>query len=170
MFTKTNTYRNGQQATADQKKSADQRRHEREERIRGLLDDEDELLGKAYDSRLVRRLLHSVDPYRRQLITAILLMIVSSLMSVAAPTIIGRAIDDGIRANDFTTLRFWTVLFIITALVEWVTNRQRISIMGYVGTQVVADYRSQLFRHLHSLSLNFHNNYSVGRLSPVSKK
>lgn len=164
MFTKTNTYRNGQQATADQTKSADQRRHEREDRIRGLLDDEDELLGKAYDSRLVRRLLHSVDPYRRQLITAILLMIVSSLMSVAAPTIIGRAIDDGIRANDFTTLRFWTVLFIITALVEWVTNRQRISIMGYVGTQVVADYRSQLFRHLHSLSINFHNNYSVGRL------
>jgi len=164
MFTKKHTYRDGQQATADQTKSADQRRHEREDRIRGLLDDEDELLGKAYDSRLVRRLLHSVDPYRRQLIAAILLMIVSSLMSVAAPTIIGRAIDDGIRANDFTTLRFWTVLFIITALVEWVTNRQRISIMGYVGTQVVANYRSQLFRHLHSLSINFHNNYSVGRL------
>jgi len=151
-------YHNGQE------KSAEQKRQEREARIQDLLDDEDELLGKAYDGRLVRRLLQSIRPYKQQLVTAIILMIISSLMSVAGPTIVGRAIDDGIRANDSTTLRIWTILFIITALVEWVTNRKRISIMAYVGTQVVADYRSQLFRHLHSLSINFHNNYSVGRL------
>jgi ATP-binding cassette, subfamily B, multidrug efflux pump len=36
--------------------------------------------------------------------------------------------------------------------------------MAFVGTRVVADVRSQLFRHLHRLSLNFYNNYSVGRL------
>ena len=36
--------------------------------------------------------------------------------------------------------------------------------MAYVGTKVVADLRSRLFRHLHGLSLNFHNNYSVGRM------
>ena len=36
--------------------------------------------------------------------------------------------------------------------------------MAYVGTKVVADVRSQLFRHLHALTLNFHNNYSVGRM------
>ncbi|MCB0126083.1 MAG: ABC transporter ATP-binding protein, partial [Caldilineaceae bacterium] len=42
--------------------------------------------------------------------------------------------------------------------------RARISLMAYAGTRVVADMRSELFRHLHKLSLNFHNNYSVGRL------
>jgi ATP-binding cassette subfamily B protein/subfamily B ATP-binding cassette protein MsbA len=36
--------------------------------------------------------------------------------------------------------------------------------MAYVGTMIVADTRSDLFRHLHKLTLNFHNNYSVGRL------
>ena len=61
-------------------------------------------------------------------------------------------------------LRVWTVTFIVFAVLEWVTNRARIAIMAYVGTRVVADLRSRLFRHLHTLTLNFHNNYSVGRL------
>lgn len=136
----------------------------REERIQEILKYEDELLGKAYDSRLVRRLLKFITPYKRRLYTAIVFMVISSLLNVVGPTIIGFAIDDGIRAGDFTTLRFWTAVFIFVALGEWITNRVRISIMAYVGTRVVADFRSRLFRHLHTLTLNFFNNYSVGRL------
>ena len=142
----------------------EQERREREERIKDLLHDEDELLGKAYDGRLVRRLLGYLNPYRRMLIAAIILMIINALLSVAGPSIIGRAIDDGIRAGSFSSLRFWTVVFLVAAVGEWITNRSRIAIMAYVGTKVVADLRSHLFRHLHTLSLNFYNNYSVGRL------
>ncbi len=144
----------------------EQERQDREERIRALLkdDDDDDLLGKAYDGRLVRRLLGYMRPYLSKLIVAIVLMVSSSLLAVSQPTIVGRAIDDGIRAGDFGTLRLWTGLFIAAAVGEWITNRFRIAIMAYVGTKVVADYRSDLFRHLHTLSLNFHNNYSVGRL------
>ena len=47
---------------------------------------------------------------------------------------------------------------------EWLTNRSRVHIMAYVGTRIVADIRSDLFRHLHRLTLNFYSNYSVGRL------
>lgn len=142
----------------------EQERHAREERIKDLLPDENESLGKAYDGRLVRRLLTFVAPYKVKLWTAILLMIASSLLSVAGPAIIGQAIDDGIRASNFSTLRFWTVVFIAAATGEWLTNRTRILIMALVGTKVVADVRSHLFRHLHTLSFNFYNNYSVGRL------
>ncbi|MCA9929525.1 MAG: ABC transporter ATP-binding protein [Anaerolineales bacterium] len=143
---------------------AQEERRAREARIQALLNDEDELLGKAYDGRLVRRLLHFINPYKTRLYLAIVLMVVSSLLSVAGPSIIGVAIDNGIRAGSLETLRFWTILFIVAALVEWITNRARIAIMAYVGTRVVADLRSKLFRHLHTLTLNFHNNYSVGRL------
>ena len=142
----------------------EQERREREERIKDLLHDEDELLGKAYDSRLVRRLLWYLNPYRRMLIAAIVLMVINALLSVAGPSIIGRAIDDGIRAGSFSSLRLWTALFALAAVGEWISNRSRIAIMAYVGTKVVADLRSHLFRHLHTLSLNFYNNYSVGRL------
>ncbi len=129
-----------------------------------MLRDDDELLGKAYDGRLVRRLGGYLRPYQPQLISAIVLMVVSSLLSVSGPWIIGKAIDDGIRAGDFSTLRLWTVVFIIAATGEWLTNRTRIRIMAFVGTKVVADLRSRLFRHLHTLTLSFYSNYSVGRL------
>jgi ATP-binding cassette subfamily B protein/subfamily B ATP-binding cassette protein MsbA len=103
-------------------------------------------------------------PYQSQLILAIILMIISSLLSVSGPWIIGKAIDEGIRAGDYSTLRFWTFVFIIAATGEWLTNRTRIRIMAFVGTKVVADLRSRLFRHLHTLTLSFYSTYSVGRL------
>lgn len=140
-------------------------REKREARLKEMLpSNEDDLLGKAYDSRLARRLLQGIGPYQRQLWWAIFLMVVSSLLGVAQPFIVGYAIDNGIRPNAPEVLRLWTMLFAAAAVGEWITNRWRIGIMAYVGTKVVADFRSQLFRHLHSLSLNFHNNYSVGRL------
>lgn len=136
-----------------------------EERFTQLIDEEDDdTLGKAYDSRLVRRLVSETSAYRGQLILAIILMIITSLLGIAGPWIIGRAIDQGVNANDLGQLRRWSIFFLAVALGEWLTNRQRIAIMAYVGTKVVADIRSQLFRHLHTLSLNFYNHYSVGRL------
>lgn len=138
----------------------------REAKIQNLLPDEDEedILGRAYDSRLMRRLLGFTRPYGRQLAAAVLLMIASSLLSVAGPWIIGQAIDQGIRGADLGRLQLWTAGFLAAALGEWLTNRMRISLIALVGTQVVADVRSQLFRHLHRLSLSFHNDTSVGRL------
>ena len=140
-------------------------RRRREAKVETLLrEDEDDILGKAYDAKLVGRLLEFMQPYQAQLIIAVILMVISSIMSVAGPWIVGKAIDNGIRLGDMRTLRMWTLLFLGASLIEWVTNRSRIAIMAFVGTKVVADMRSGLFRHLHKLSLNFHNNYSVGRL------
>jgi ATP-binding cassette, subfamily B, multidrug efflux pump len=137
----------------------------REEKIRQLITEEEEdILGKAYDGRLVSRLFGYTRPYLSQLIAAIGLMIATALLNVSGPWIIGQAIDQGIRSGDMERLRFWALLFLAASLVEWLANRWRISIMAFVGTRAVADIRSQLFHHLHSLSLNFFNNYSVGRL------
>jgi ATP-binding cassette subfamily B protein/subfamily B ATP-binding cassette protein MsbA len=135
-----------------------------EEQIEDLLPDKDDQLGKAYDGRIVSRLSVYLRPYTARLILAIILMIISSLLAVSQPLIIGLAVDQGISSGSLVTLRTWSVVFLLAALGAWITNRWRIAIMAYVGTAVVADYRSHLFRHLHTLSLNFFNNYSVGRL------
>ncbi|OUC05027.1 ABC transporter ATP-binding protein, partial [Litorilinea aerophila] len=127
-------------------------------------EEEEDTIGKAYDSRLLRRLFTYMRPYRARMIAAVILMSISSLLSVAGPWFIGQAIDQGIRAGSLPQLRLWTVIFLLAAVLEWATNRSRIALMAYVGTRIVADLRSELFRHLHRLSLNFHNNYSVGRL------
>ena len=143
---------------------ADAEREAREVRIRQLLHDDDEMLGKAYDGRLVRRLGGYIAPYKPRVIIAIILMTVSTLLGVAGPAIIGYAIDRGIRAGSAEQLRLWTLVFLVTSVGEWLTNRTRVHIMAYVGTRIVADIRSELFRHLHRLTLNFYSNYSVGRL------
>jgi len=143
----------------------EQERELREEKIRQLLSDrEDAQLGKAYDARLVRRLAEYVRPYWQHMAVAVALIAVSSLANVAAPWIIGRAIDDGIRLGNFRALRLWTGVFIAAAVTEWLTNRSRVAILAFVGTRIVADIRSALFRHLLRLSLGFYNRYSVGRL------
>ena len=138
----------------------------REARIQALMPDQqdDEVFGRAYDARLVRRLGAFLAPYKRRTIIAVVFMVISSAMAVAGPWIIGQAIDQGITANDPVALRWWTMVFLVVALIEWLTNRYRISLMAYVGTQGVADVRSALFRHLHQLTLTFHNNFSVGRM------
>jgi ATP-binding cassette subfamily B multidrug efflux pump len=137
---------------------------EREAIIQRLLKDEDDDELGSYDNQLLRRLFSYVRPYRTQLIWAIILMSVSSLLSVAGPWLIGQTLDSGVEQNDLQQVRFWALIFAVSVLVEWGTNKGRIAIMAYVGTGVVADIRSALFRHLHKLSLSFHINYSVGRL------
>jgi ATP-binding cassette, subfamily B, multidrug efflux pump len=144
---------------------AERERMRREAKIVELMpDDEDDQLGKAYDSGLARRLLSFMGPYKQKMIVAVIMMTISALLSVAGPAIIGLAIDAGIRAGDLSQLRFWTFVFFAAMIGEWISNRTRISLMAYVGTRIVADIRSKLFRHLHTLSLNFFNRYSVGRL------
>ena len=101
-------------------------RDEREARIRDLLPQQEEMLGKAYDTRLVRRLAHYAAPHRNRLLLAVILMITRSLLGVASPWIIGQAIDLGIRAGDLPTLRLWTFALIAVAFGEWITNRSRI--------------------------------------------
>ncbi len=143
----------------------DEERRVREEKIRGLLpEEEDDTIGKAYDAGLLRRLMEYMRPYIPQTVLAVVLMAIASILNVAGPWLIGKAIDTGIRLDSMEDLRFWTALFLLTALGEFGGNRWRIAIMAFVGTKIVADLRGDLFRHLHKLSLNFHNNYSVGRL------
>jgi hypothetical protein len=134
---------------------------EREARVRKLLpEDEEETAGSSYDSRLTGRLIRYLKPYRTQTLWAIVLMSISSLLHVAGPWLIGKAIDEAhlveamtnataaSLANALWQLRWWSLAFIITALLEWGTNLGRIQLMAYAGTKVVADMRSELFRHL----------------------
>jgi len=155
----------GARSTLDSSLSAvEQERLRRERKIQDLLPDEEEAQEKTYDSRLVKRLMVYVAVYKREFVISLILIVVTSVMSVGTPWIIQRAIDEGIRAGNVGTLRFWTFLFLAAIVLEWVASRARLTVMAYAGTRIVTDIRSQLFRHLHTLSMGFFNDYSVGRL------
>lgn len=143
-------------------------REEREQRVEALLpkgeDDTENVIGKAYDPRLVRRLMIYFRPYNSQLVWAVVLMIITSLLNAAGPWLVGQAIDEGVRTGSVTVLVLWAAAFIAVSLVEFIANRGRILLMAFVGTKIVADLRSALFDHLHTLSISFYNRFSVGRL------
>ena len=142
----------------------EQERLQRERKIQDLLPDEEEAQEKTYDGRLVKRLMVYVRVYKREFNLSLLLIVVTSLTSVGTPWMIQQAIDNGIRGGNVGTLRFWTFLFLAAIALEWITSRARLRVMAYAGTRIVTDLRSQLFRHLHTLSLGFFNDYSIGRL------
>lgn len=139
-------------------------RKRREQRIQDLLPEEEDELDQV-DPKLLFRLKEFLQPYQGQVTAAVIFMIISSLIGVVAqPWIIGQVFDQGIEASSVSGLRLWIGIFVASAVIELIANRYRISIMGIVGGYVVADVRAKLYNHLHTLSLNFHNNYSVGRM------
>ncbi len=142
----------------------EEERLRRERKIQDLLPDEEEAQEKTYDGRLVKRLMVYVFVYKREFILSLVLIVVTSLTSVGTPWMIQQAIDNGIRTGNVGTLRFWAFLFLAAIALEWITSRARLTVMAYAGTRIVTDLRSQLFRHLHTLSLGFFNDYSIGRL------
>ena len=142
----------------------EEERLRRERKIQDLLPDEEEAQEKTYDGRLVKRLMVYMFVYKREFILSLVLIVVTSLTSVGTPWMIQRAIDDGIRAGNVGTVRFWAFLFLGAIALEWIASRARLTVMAYAGTRIVTDLRSQLFRHLHTLSLSFFNDYSIGRL------
>lgn len=139
-------------------------RARREPLIKDLLPSNLDERGKIYDGRLVARLGDFMSPYKRKLYFSIVLMIISSLASAVQPFLIGRAYDEGVEQASLDALRYWAALFAVAAFVRWITQRGQVLTMADVSARIVADIRSAMFRHLHTLSLTFYNQYSVGRL------
>ncbi len=125
---------------------------------------DDEILGKAYDPHIVRRLLTYLRPYRRNLLAALALMTVATAANVSGPYWIKVALDNGIAAKNYSVLG-QAVLFYLTASgVMWIGTLLRVRVMAVTGQSIIYDLRRQLFGHLQALSLGFFSRYAVGRL------
>ncbi len=124
----------------------------------------EEIILKGYDPNLTRRLLRFVRPYRLSLFLAMLLMLLSSVASVAGPYLLKVALDSGLGAGSLPTLRNVVVLYLFLALVQWGATYGRVNLMVRVGQSIIYDLRARLFEHLQQLSLSFYSRYSVGRV------
>ncbi|MDX1436112.1 MAG: ABC transporter ATP-binding protein [Anaerolineales bacterium] len=126
-------------------------------------EDEDEIRG-GLDRSILRRLAAYVLPNKRSYLISTVLMTVSALMAVAGPFLIGYAVDAGLEAGSVTALRQAVVLFLLSAIVYWVTTYSRVNIMVHTGQTIILEMRKDLFIHLQDLSMNFYNRYGVGRI------
>src|SRR5438045_4847619 len=135
--------------------------------------DEDEILGKAYDARLMRRLLGYLRPYRGLVIVALLIILGISVTEAAPPVLakfivdnaIAPAVNGQIDINEgFARLAPLGIAYIAVLLLGSGLRYAQTMLASYVGHRAMYDLRVQLFAHLQSLSLTFFDHNPVGRL------
>lgn len=125
---------------------------------------DDEVLGRGYDHRLMRRLLGYLRPYRARVVLAGLVVLLDALVQLAGPFLTKEAIDNGIRHRDLGHLDRVAVLYLAVLLAGFGLGYLHNQIMQRVGQHVMMDLRTALFRHLQRLPLAFYDRNPVGRL------
>lgn len=123
-----------------------------------------EVLGKALDKRLLRRLVVYLRPYKWQVIGSFIMAVVAALLGALRPYLTKVAIDDHLVKGDFGGL-LWIVAAIVGALVfQGIIQYALTYLMQFVGQETIHTMRTSLFAHLQRLSLRFYDTTPVGRL------
>jgi len=120
---------------------------------------------KAEDVRsALHRLLAELHPYRWVLGAVLILVTVSTLLDLAAPFLMGRAIDEFIAARDLAGLALIVLLMLGAYAGAWLANVGQSMIMARVSQSVMRGLRRRLFEHLQTLSLAFFDRRPHGEL------
>jgi ATP-binding cassette subfamily B protein len=125
---------------------------------------EEEILGKAYDSRLARRLIKYLGPYRRVVAISILLLIIVSGLRLVGPYLTLVAIDQYIMTGDSDGLTPIAVLFLLVLLFQFVVGFVQTYLMNWTGQKIMYDLRMEIFTHVQKLHMGFFDRSPVGRL------
>jgi ATP-binding cassette subfamily B protein/subfamily B ATP-binding cassette protein MsbA len=124
----------------------------------------DGITGKAYDPVIARRLFAYLEPYKRELILALVLMTFGTMMALAGPYVVSWAIDEGLSKGDTGVIVTAALLFVLTSAIDWGAMFFRVNIMGRAGQKVIWRMRDQLFAHLQTMTMGFYSQAEVGRL------
>src|SRR5258705_8910353 len=139
---------------------------------------EEEVIGKAYDSRLMRRLLTYLRPYKWHVAIALVAIVLKSVADVLGPFLTKIAVDKylakspnshswiGDRLNSSPLVgiaqigSLYVGLLIVTFTLEYIQTYT----MQWTGQKVMFDLRKQIFRHLQHMHVGFFDKNPVGRL------
>ena len=125
---------------------------------------EEQVLGKAYDAKLMRRLLSYINPYRRSAFLAIVCLIAGSAFSILQPYLTKVAIDGYIRNSDVSGLTKIAFIYALTLVAVFFLSFSQTWLINVMGQKIMRDLRMQIFRHLQKLDVSFFDKNPVGRL------
>ncbi|MCL7984805.1 MAG: ABC transporter ATP-binding protein/permease [marine benthic group bacterium] len=125
---------------------------------------EEEALGKAYDARLMRRLLSYLSPYRLQVAGAVLMLIAASGLELVGPWLTKIALDRAVPATDIDLLGTLAAVFVGSLLAAAALEYLRTLLTTWIGQKVMLDIRGEVFSRLQRLELAFFDRNPVGRL------
>ena len=134
---------------------------------------EEEALGKAYDSRLMNRLLRYMAPYKWRVIFALALVAVVTPLELAPPILFQRAIDNYLLPGSKGSLLLssawrgiiWiSVIYLAVLVFDFLAQYVQIRIMQRVGQETMYDMRTEIFGRLQKLPMTYFDRNPVGRL------
>ncbi len=125
---------------------------------------EEEILGKAYDTRLMKRLLKILKPNRWFVLLGVLLSLLVSAMEAVRPYFTKIAVDVNIAEQDKTGLLITVLLFFAVLIVRGILQYFNVYLTQWIGQRAIFDLRMDIFSHLQKLNVKFFDKNPVGRL------
>ena len=125
---------------------------------------QEEVLGKAYDARLMRRLLTYLKPYRRSASWSIVCVLFVSGLSVIQPYLTKIAIDRYIQNRNISGLNWIAALYLLTLILSYAFGYLQTLLIDVMGQKVMRDLRMEIVRHLQKMDVAFFDKNPVGRL------
>jgi ATP-binding cassette subfamily B multidrug efflux pump len=132
--------------------------------VRDARDEQEEILGRAFDRRLTRRLWEAARPHRRLVLGATGLFPLIALFELAQPYLLKVAIDEHILTADWLGLSVVALLYAATLAVLYGLRMLEAYLMAVTGQRVIHDLRRTLVGHLLRLEAAFFDANPVGRL------
>jgi ATP-binding cassette subfamily B protein len=126
--------------------------------------DEDEILGKVYDSQVIKRLFKYLAPFKSWLSLGVGGMVLRSLATLATPYIVAVATDRFIQTGNLGGLNLITIIFLAAALLLWGGQYIENLFLSFTGQGILFKLRTQMFEHLQQLPLSFFDRTKVGKL------
>jgi len=124
----------------------------------------EDLLGKALDRTLLRRIFAQVWPYRAELAVAVSLLPIISLFEIAQPYLLKKAIDEHIAVSRLAGLDRLGFLYLGALIGQYGLGFVQLYLTQLVGQRGMNDLRVRAHRHVLSLSASFFDRTPVGRL------
>jgi ATP-binding cassette subfamily B multidrug efflux pump len=134
---------------------------------------EEEKLGKAYDARLMRRLMQYLRPYKWRVVLALALVAVVTPLELAPPWLFWRAIDGYFtptlkhlipESQAWRGIEWISLVFLLVLISDFLAQYAQIRIMQRVGQQTMYDMRREIFAYIQRMPMSYFDRNPVGRL------
>ena len=127
---------------------------------------DEEMFGRAFDGRVIRRFFAFVWPYRATLVLALLAVLLFVGTQLAIPLVILLAIDHTLSPASVATTTLSTVVMVFASviIVNYLANYLQEVLVGRVAENVIVDLRRAMYSHLQRVALSFMDKTEVGRV------
>jgi ATP-binding cassette subfamily B protein len=125
---------------------------------------DDEILGKAYDAALMRRLIGYLRPYWTQVMVAFVAITVGAGMALAQPYLMKLAIDQHIATRQLEGLPGLAATYVAVLVLAFAAEYTQTWTMQLTGQRIMFDLRMNIYRHLQRLDVRYYDHNPVGRL------